>query len=98
MEHKIDQLAEGLRYEVTDQAKGVGRYRWRNADTPDPEVVGFLVNHYRSSSRAIADLSERLQAAEAQLAAQPAPAPIEVVEVQAAPEHPLHPEHPRGRG
>jgi hypothetical protein len=109
MDDRIDRLARRLHYEVTDEEAGQGRYVWKgdpDRDDPDPEVVGFLINHWRTASTTLVHLEAQLRTVSAELAnarvAPPppgsVPAPIDVVEV-VTPDHPAHPEHPgRGRG
>jgi len=109
MDDRIEHLAKRLRYEVTDQAKGVGRYVWQGRQPEvDAEVVGFLVNHWRTAGTALEQLVEtargteaelaatqaRLADAEAQLARLAAGPPIEVVDVEVVPAPPEHPVHP----
>jgi hypothetical protein len=111
MDDQIEKLAKRLRYEVTDQAKGVGRYVWADRQPKvDAEVVGYLVNHWRTAGTALEQMVETARGAEAELAATRAALadaeaqlarvaagpPIEVVEVVPDPTdaRPDHPVHP----
>ena len=71
VDEQVEQLANRLRYEVTDVAQGVGRYVWAPTDAQwgvDPEVVGYLVNHWRTASTTLAALADQVQATAAELA------------------------------
>lgn len=67
MDERIDQTEQLLRFEVTDAARAEGRYRWVNDDAdPDPEVVAFLVNYYRTAGAAFDALMAEARAVSAE--------------------------------
>lgn len=71
MDEQVDQLAAKLRWVVDDEQAGTGHYAWRpDADGwVDPEVAGFLVNHYRTAVTALANVTDRLHVVERELKA-----------------------------
>lgn len=70
MDDQVQQLAERLRWEVTDEAAGQGRYVWVPDPRPvDPQVVGYLVNYYRTAGAAFTELMTQASATALELEA-----------------------------